>query len=69
MASPEDLIDIAVDHRLHFDAASQHGVVFYLIGGLSEYSKVGTVCIGDSRESAEAFCCETVAILGHETGG
>jgi hypothetical protein len=67
--TPDDLIDISVEHRLHFDAACQHGVVFHLIGALSEYGKVGTVCIGDSRESAEAFYRETVAVLDHETGG
>ncbi|MCB1035159.1 MAG: ATP-grasp domain-containing protein, partial [Acidobacteria bacterium] len=38
---PDDLIDLAVDHGLHFDAASQEGVVFHLIGALSEFGKLG----------------------------
>src|SRR5262249_45859098 len=34
--TPDDLIDIAVTHQLHFDAATQQGVVFHLIGATSE---------------------------------
>ena len=65
--TPGDLIDIAVDNDLHFDAAAQEGVVFHLIGALSEFGKLGTVCIGDSRESAERFFHDTVAVLNRET--
>lgn len=46
----------------------QQGVVFHLIGALSEYGKLGTVCIGDSRASAERFFHDTVAVLNRETG-
>ena len=64
--TPDDLVDIAVDHGLHFDAATQQGVVFHLIGPLSQYGKLGTVCIGDSRENAEKFYHDTVAVLDRE---
>ncbi|MDQ3942874.1 MAG: peptide ligase PGM1-related protein [Actinomycetota bacterium] len=64
--TPDDLIDIAVDHGLHFDGATQQGVVFHLIGALSEYGKLGTVCIGDSHASAEKFYRDTVAVLERE---
>jgi hypothetical protein len=64
--TPDDLVDIAVDHGLHFDAATQQGVVFHLIGPLSQYGKLGTVCIGDSRQSAEKFYRDTVAVLDRE---
>lgn len=64
--TPDDLIDIAVDHELHFDAADQQGVVFHLIGALSEFGKLGTVCIGDCREAAEKLYYDTVAILNQE---
>ena len=66
--TPDDLIEIAVDNDLHFDAAAQQGVVFHLIGALSEYGKVGTVCIGENRASAERFFRNTVAILNREAG-
>ncbi len=64
--TPDDLVDIAVDNGLHFDGASQQGVVFHLIGALSQYGKVGTVCIGDSHESALKYYEDTVAVLDRE---
>jgi len=64
--TPDDLVDIAVDNGLHFDGASQQGVVFHLIGALSQYGKVGTVCIGDSHESALNYYEDTVAVLDRE---
>jgi hypothetical protein len=65
--TPDDLVDISVDHGLHFDSAAQQGVMFHLIGALSEFGKLGTVCIGDSRVSAEKFYHDTIAILDRET--
>jgi hypothetical protein len=64
--TPDDLVDIAVDNGLHFDSAAQQGVVFHLIGALSQYGKLGTVCIGDSHESARKFYRDTVAVLDRE---
>ena len=64
--TPDDLIDIAVNNGLHFDGASQQGVVFHLIGALSQYGKLGTVCIGDSHETAREFYRETVSVLDRE---
>src|SRR5215210_4881067 len=64
--TPDDLVDIAVDNGLHFDGASQQGVVFHLIGALSQYGKVGTVCIGDSHEKAQKYYRDTVAVLDRE---
>ena len=65
--TPDDLIEIAVANDLHFDAAAQRGVVFHLIGALSEYGKLGMVCVGDSRANAERFFHETVDVLNRET--
>src|SRR5918995_1229737 len=64
--TPDDLVDIAVDNGLHFDGASQQGVVFHLIGALSQYGKVGTVCIADSHENALKYYRDTVAVLDRE---
>ena len=64
---PDDLIDIAVNHGLHFDGATQQGVVFHLIGALSEFGKLGTVCIGDSDTSAGKLYRDTIAVLDRET--
>ncbi|QYJ16453.1 L-propargylglycine--L-glutamate ligase [Rubrobacter xylanophilus DSM 9941] len=64
--TPDDLVDIAVENGLHFDAASQQGVVFHLIGALSQYGKLGAVCIGDSHESARRLYLDTVEVLDRE---
>jgi hypothetical protein len=67
--TPDDLIDIAVDNGLHFDAASQQGVVFHLIGALSEYGKLGALCIAPTAARARALYEATVAVLDREARG
>jgi hypothetical protein len=64
--TPEDLIDISVYHNLHFHSATQEGVVFHLIGALSEFGKLGVVCIGDSPQKARQYYHDTVEILNRE---
>jgi hypothetical protein len=61
--TPDDFVDIVVKHDLRFHGATQQGVTFHLIGALSEYGKLGTVCIGDRRLSAEQIYRNTVAVL------
>ena len=60
---PEDLIDIAVENNLHFHGTIQQGVVFHLIGALSEFGKLGVLCIGDSPDSALEYYQQTLAAL------
>jgi hypothetical protein len=60
---PDDLIDIAVEDELQFNGAIQQGVVFHLIGALSEYGKIGVLCIGDTPETAYEFYERTVLAL------
>jgi hypothetical protein len=63
---PEDLIDIAVEHDLHFDQTVQQGVTFNLIGALSQFGKLGIVSIADSVEHASEAFERTVAVLDQE---
>jgi hypothetical protein len=63
---PEDLIDIAVEHELHFDQTVQQGVTFNLIGALSEFGKLGVVSIADSVQHASEVFDRTVAVLDRE---
>ena len=65
--TPDDLIDIAVNNDLHFDAATQEGVMFHLVGALETYGKLGAMCIGRSPAIAEQYFQETVAVLDRET--
>jgi hypothetical protein len=61
--TPRDLVDIAVEHQLHFHGATQEGVVFHLIGALSEFGKLGVLCIGASPARARTLYQETVEAL------
>lgn len=65
--SPEDLIDIAICHQIQYDATTQEGTMFHLLGALSEHGKLGMVCIGSTAERAEAFYRKTVEVLDAET--
>ncbi|MEZ4701547.1 MAG: peptide ligase PGM1-related protein [Rhodothermales bacterium] len=65
--TPDDLIDIAVCHDLHFHGATQQGVVFHLIGALSEFGKLGVLCIGDSPKRAQELYADTVNVLAGES--
>ena len=63
---PEDLIDIAVENGLHFHGAKQEGVVFHLIGALSEFGKLGVICVAGSHKAAERLYSETAGVLNRE---
>jgi hypothetical protein len=65
--TPQDLIDIAMFHGLHFDGAAQKGVMFHMIGALSQFGKMGIVCIGASPDEANAYYNKTIEVLDAET--
>ena len=65
--TPHDLIDIATCNRLQYDGARQSGVMFHMIGGLSQYGKLGMVCIGRTVEEAKELYDKTLAILDKES--
>ncbi|MCY3846534.1 MAG: ATP-grasp domain-containing protein [Acidobacteria bacterium] len=67
--SPDDLVRIALEQRLHFHAPSQEGVVFHLIGALELHGKLGMVCIGADRDRARRLYGRTVEILNREGRG
>jgi len=62
-------VDVAVLNGLHYDGTTHEGVVFHLIGALSEFGKLGVVCVGASSERAEALYRRTVEILDREQNG
>lgn len=64
--TPDDLIDIAVENGLHFHTVNQDGVVFHLIGALSEFGKLGVLCVGESPRASERLYSETVSVLDRE---
>ncbi|HEX5112507.1 MAG TPA: peptide ligase PGM1-related protein [Saprospiraceae bacterium] len=64
--TPHDLIDIAMCNHILYDGAKQTGVMFHMIGALSEYGKLGMVCIGKTVEEAREIYQNTIAVLDKE---
>ena len=64
----DDLFDIAVRHRLHFDQARQTGVVFHMMGALAELGRVGLTAVGDSRDQADATFRRAARVTHEEAG-
>ncbi|MCU0404266.1 MAG: peptide ligase PGM1-related protein [Chitinophagaceae bacterium] len=64
--TPHDLIDIAMVHELRYDGSTQEGVTFHLIGALSQFGKLGVVCIGETPEKAQIYFRRTVEVLEKE---
>jgi hypothetical protein len=64
--TPHDLIDIAICHELLYNGTSQEGVMFHLISSLSQFGKLGVVCIGSSPDRAAYFYNKTIAVLDME---
>ncbi|MBK9736036.1 MAG: carboxylate-amine ligase [Saprospiraceae bacterium] len=64
---PDDLIDIAMHHSLHYNQSKEEGVIFHLISTLSQYGKIGLTSIGKSRESAEFYYKKVIYVLDQET--
>ncbi len=65
---PADLIDIAMYHGIMYDATTQQGVMFHLIGALSQFGKLGMVCIATSPQKAKMLFDKTIEILNQECG-
>lgn len=64
---PEDVIEILTENRLHYSHATGSGVLFHLIGAVSEFGKLGLTAIGNSREEADALYYQTLEVLDRET--
>jgi PGM1 C-terminal domain/ATP-grasp domain len=63
---PHDLIHIAISNGLLYDGAKQSGVMFHMIGALSQYGKLGVVCIAETVEEAKSFYYKTIEVLDKE---
>lgn len=65
--TPHDLIEISICNGLMYDGTSQEGVMFHLISALSQYGKLGLVCIGATPARAEELYRKTLEVLDMET--
>jgi hypothetical protein len=64
---PEDLIEILTETRLHYSLGSESGVLFHLIGAVSEFGKLGMTAIADTPEEADAIYQRALVVLDRET--
>jgi hypothetical protein len=64
---PEDLVEILTINKLHYSHGSESGVLFYLMGALSEFGKLGVVAIANSRDEVDDLYRRTLAVLDRET--
>ncbi|MGB3766778.1 MAG: peptide ligase PGM1-related protein [Phormidesmis sp.] len=64
---PNDLVDIIMGEQLHFSSIDGVGVVFHLMGCLSEHGKLGLTCIGNTPAEAEAIYEKVVATIDRAT--
>lgn len=64
--TPHDLIDIAIFHSLMYDGATQEGIMFHLVGALSEHGKLGMVCIGSTPQRAKEYYDKAISVLDNE---
>jgi hypothetical protein len=65
---PEDLIEILTYNKLHYSHGTESGVLFHLIGALSQFGKVGLTAIANSPAEAEELYRRTIVILDREAG-
>ncbi|MDP9120618.1 MAG: peptide ligase PGM1-related protein [Acidobacteriota bacterium] len=64
---PEDLIDILTVNRLHYSHSSESGVLFHLIGAVSEFGKLGLTAIANRPEEVDVIYDRALAVLDRET--
>jgi len=65
--SPEDLLDITTINRLHYSQGTETGVLFHMIGAVSQFGKLGLTVIGNHHEQVDTIYERTIATLDHET--
>ncbi len=58
-----DLFDIAVRNRLHFDAATQKGMVLHMMSCVGDCGRFGLTAVADDPEEAEALYQRTYKIF------
>jgi len=63
---PEDLFHVMTRCELSFRHSSGTGALFYMIGALSQYGKLGMTCIGNSPAEAQDIFRRTVEALDSE---
>jgi hypothetical protein len=66
--SPEDLLEITTINHLHYSQGTETGVLFHMIGAVSQYGKIGLTVIGNHHAQVDAIYDRAIAVLDRETG-
>jgi hypothetical protein len=66
--TPDDVIEVSVEQGLHFDASTQQGVAFSLLGCVSEHGKLGLTAIGNSPAKSQELFDRAVGALDEAAG-
>jgi hypothetical protein len=64
---PDDLIEVLTINRLHYSHLTESGVLFHLIGAVSEFGKLGVTAIANTREDVDDIYRRTLAVLDRES--
>ena len=63
---PDDVLDMAAVHDVHYQPWKETGVVFHLLGAVSQFGKIGLTAIGASSEEAELLYQRAKQVLDLE---
>lgn len=63
---PEDLFDIVSMNGLHYSHRTESGVLFHMIGAVSEFGKLGVTVIGNDDAEVDALYEHTIRVLDAE---
>jgi hypothetical protein len=66
---PEDLFRMISRSGMGFRHATDTGTLFYMIGALSQYGKLGMTCVGNTAEEAQDLFDRTVELLDAQAEG
>jgi hypothetical protein len=63
---PQDLLDLAVLHDLHFDQTRLTGVVFHMLSAMPTHGFVGITCIANSADDAATLYDNVIEFLSEQ---
>jgi hypothetical protein len=64
---PEDLLEITTINHLHYSQTTETGVLFHMIGAVSQFGKIGLTVIGNRHDQVDSIYDRVLSILDRET--
>lgn len=64
---PEDLLDLVAVNRLQYDHVAERGILFHMMGAVSQYGKLGMTAIASSHAEADRIYEHALEVLDSET--